>query len=307
MRGLLYRTWLRLSSGRERWHDRKFPPHFIFEPIDEQRAVCEWAGVRLTVGTSALPQGGRDSAHLLLSGPSVREIRDPEVLRTRPLMCVNGSPILLGDRHFDHYHVVDRSYPTKHKAEFENHVTRCGYFWIGMEMLQQLMETSDPSFLKRIPFQVYDDYRRPFRTARRKPVEEENEDCVCASELICFSRNLKKGLFHSPTVAYSAIQLLYHLYPGTIYVFGLDLGDTGRFYASDTPQTLERSRQRIFAEMALASAVFRDSGRVLLNCSPISALPITHMERWDPGSALAFQDIERQREANPSAVNSALP
>ena len=101
------------------------------------------------------------------------------------------------------------------------------------------------------------------------------------NETICFSKNLTKGLFTSPTVAYSAIQILYNLGYDYVNIFGLDLTDSGRFYDSDAGQSLDKHNTRIFLEMSLCSQTFSENHKHIINRSPNSALPTELMPQGD--------------------------
>jgi Kdo-III transferase WaaZ len=216
---------------------------------------------------------------LLLSGPSVKDISDPGKLSSFSVMCVNGSPILLNGGRFDHYHVVDKSYPFRYKDQFSKYVVRSQNFFVGLRLLKLLMENADPIFLKKINICLFEDFRKPFR--KNKVDVKKEKDCNHLNETICFSKNLTKGLFTSPTVAYSAIQILYNLGYDYVNIFGLDLTDSGRFYDSDAGQSLDKHNTRIFLEMSLCSQTFSENHKHIINRSPNSALPTELMPQGD--------------------------
>jgi Kdo-III transferase WaaZ len=280
MNDLLYRIFLRLRYGSRRWHDRRFPPNFKLEKIDEKYAVCRWSGMELKVRLAgSLNSTQKGHGILLLSGPSVKDIGDPGKLSSFSVMCVNGSPILLNGGRFDHYHVVDKSYPFKYKDQFSNYVVSSQNFFVGLRLLKLLMEKADPIFLKKINICLYENYRKPFRKNKVDVTKE--KDCSVLNNSICFSKNLTKGLFTSPTVAYSAIQILYNLGYEHVNIFGLDLTDSGRFYASDAGQSLDKHHRRIFMEMSLCSKIFSENNKNIINRSPKSALPAEIMPIGD--------------------------
>jgi len=284
---ICWRIFLRLcqrGQGRGLWHNRRFPPSFevrsgateVEFAYRGQRMVCRRAETMQDRFT------GR--GHILLSGPSVREIREPRRLKDAFLIGVNGSPALLdacgaddaGTRGtgVDLYVVDDAAFVERKLGLFLHCASRAKFTLLNYALVAELMArgVTLPNAV------VVDSVSAPFRRSRAEPEREP-----------VFSRRFSDGLKACGTVAYAALQAAYCLGLRDVRLFGLDLSREGRFYheASPEPQRLHvQFEETVLRPMEYVGQMMRRGEWTAWNCSPGSLLPDSVLPKVEPNAGL---------------------
>ncbi len=131
-------------------------------------------------------------------------------------------------------------------------------------------------------------YDRPPLSDRQFAWKNRNDpDLLCDFSLlrkkanrIGFSRNMRRGHYCSRTIAYTAIQLAYHLGFHEVFVIGMDLRrDAGRFYEQGQQTALPTSLDEDYDDYILpsfrlmADKVCASDRFTVYNLSPVSRVP----------------------------------
>jgi len=273
---LFWRIYLRLFQGADQWHNRRFPPSFEAR-IGDREVHFSRRGIRMTCRRAETMQdrfGG--PCNLLLSGPSVRAINDPSLLKKSFLIGVNGSPGLLEARGagVDLYVVDDLAFLRNRTADFLRYAGRAAFTLVNYGIVAELMARG----LTLANGVVVDSINAPFRRARPRRSAE-----------VIFSREFSAGLKPYGTVAYIALQAAYCLGFREVRIFGLDLSSNGRFYREQRP---EPSNLRVDYENLIlrpfshVGAMVAGREWTVFNCCPQSRLPVTVLPKVEPNTAL---------------------
>jgi len=276
-------TWMmrrlyRYSHPRAMRHNQALWPLVKVRRDQRGRLVeCVIRGVSPSPALADLdlePRHPGQTAHLILSGPSVAEI-DYDRLTLDYVMGVNGS-IALQARHpnlrFDYYAILDTGFMDKRR-----HL-------VDQILAQDLLLLCTPEVVKWIALRI-----PPRRIGCRLGVfEEVHQRALCPRptpqalaaqlagdpDLVLFdayrpvhahgySLDVRRGLFGGGTVAYSALQFLTWLGFSRIYVHGLDLKDAHnrpRFYETDKDKAGTALTRQFASHIEPA---FRDAGALL--------------------------------------------
>lgn len=271
MRNLPFMTYVRLFCGHGFMHNCHFPPDFEVE-CDHKGVVIDYLGRTLSAGWYSALEGTRGGrCHIVLSGPSVAEVARPERLAECYSIWVNNSPKLAlsaGVRP-SLYLVADPDFIERQFASFHQFSELSDASMISFAGAARLLERGAP--VPR-PVYLFDDSRYPFRRRRGLGMEIHGANTV-------------KGCH---TVATTAVRAAMRMGFSEIYIFGLDLGGSKRFYAEQSPEP-----SRLDAWFGEISAEFRNLAREasargvkLVNCSPVTCLPADIMEIRNPEAVL---------------------
>lgn len=284
-RDLLYRICLRVVHGRPSWHRRHYRPG-VQVVEGAERIWFEEAGQ--VVETLALPAlSGRFSGrcNLLLSGPSVRGIAEPRRIAEHDWIGVNGSPALF-DADIPRmriYHVNDSGFVRGSLERFLRFAAHAEYTVVDFRVMYEILRLA----ADRLPatrIVVYDGWNLPHRlplgkiqALARPPVHRG----------VYWSEDPRLGIAPGGTVAYTAAQIAWHGGYDSLYLYGLDLTNTGRFYREDTPQP--QMLDKAYADVivpAFELLVQQTAGRLAVyNCNPASRLPSDILPQLDPAAS----------------------
>ena len=279
---LTHRLHLRLSMGRECWHQRYYRPS-VNVVEGEDRIWLEEDGATLEAMPASVLKGrfsGR--CNVLLSGPSVKLICDPRRICDMDWIGVNGSPALFEGEipRMRIYHVNDASYIRSSPEAFFNYASCSDFTVIDYRGAYLLLELGSDK-LKDTQLIIFDGWAWPFRLPVGKIEELSNPP---RHGQVSLSPDLRLGLAQGGTVAYTAAQLAWLGGYGSLYFYGLDLTNDGRFYTETTAQPQMLSR--VFDRMIVPAfeLIARESARTgfrMKNCNPDSRLPHSVIPRMN--------------------------
>jgi KDO transferase-3 len=293
---LLHRACLRLLYGRDAWHRRHYRPG-VHVVEGSERTWFEEAG--RTVETLALPAlSGRFSGrcNLLLSGPSVRAIPGPQRLAEHDWIGVNGSPALFDEAipRMRIYHVNDSAFIRGSLERFLRYAAHAEYTIVDFRAMYEILRLAADR-LPSTTLVVYDSWNLPHRLpigkiqALAQPPRHRG---------VYWSDDPRLGIAPGGTVAYTAAQIAWHAGYDALYLYGLDLTDTGRFYHEDKPQPqmLDKSFDDVIVP-AFELLMRQTSGRLAVyNCNPASRLPGEVVPQLEPGASFDHVDPGRSGE-----------
>jgi hypothetical protein len=296
LRKIVHRICLRLLHGRDAWHQRHFRPEVQVVQSSDRLWFEEAGAVVEAYPLTVLNGRFSGRCNLLLSGPSVRQIRQPERLAACDWVGVNGSPSLFGEHvpEMRVYHVNDTSFIRGNLDKFLRFAERAEFTVIDYRAMFALLRLARG----RMPatrLVVYDAWNLPFRNPLGK-IEQLAQPP--AHRNVHWSPDLHLGLAPGGTVAYTAAQLAWHGGYRSLYIFGLDLSNSGRFYHEDKPQPqmLDKAYADVIVPaFELMSRETKGKMRVL-NCNPQSRLPGDIIEKIDAEAALAQAPPREQPE-----------
>jgi len=268
-----HRLCLRVLHGRESWHRRHYRPS-VYVVEGGNNVWFEEFGKTFETLTLAALNGRFDGrCNLLLSGPSVQSIQRPERLAAHDWIGVNGSPGLYGERipPMRIYHVNDSSYLRGSLDKFLRFAANAEFTIMDFRAMYELLRLASD----RMPdtkIVVYDSWNLPLRL----PVGKIQQLAKPASHRgVYWSNDPQLGLAPGGTVAYTAAQIAWHSGYRSLYMYGLDLTNTGRFYHEDSPQP--QMLDKAYSDVILPAFELmarETAGRFeVFNCNPDSRLP----------------------------------
>jgi KDO transferase-3 len=284
----LYRVAL-IWRGPAYWHWRYYGWDYAARRDGDGWQVRAF-GHDYRFGTLARWQHAPDTIHILLSGPSVRQIAEPRQLTSWPVIAVNGSYRLLAEHGLqaDLYIVVDIGYVRRQWDAFVAGVRAAKVLAIDHRMVVEIVRR-DPQLLRGIDVRLFDSLLRPYRRSSRWWTWPAVPGVVRDGRRAAFSMVADAGYFPSATVAYLALQIAATQRPRRIVFFGLDLNGSGRFYregSGEKTMIADDYEQKILPDFAFAAGVLREAGITVVNASPDSALPDAVFERVPAAAAL---------------------
>jgi len=277
MQDLLFRIKLRVLGGQKNWHNRRFPPSFKGQ-ISEDALELSYKGHSMNVQwLSSLKGSG--ACNIILSGPSVTEIKKQRLLGSNFNIWVNGAVCLAQEVNIKPslYLVSDPSYIKKRMADFVSFSNSSSKTLINFASLSELLKRVD-SINDR--FYLFDDSRMPFREPSEFPVR--------------FPENAIRG---GHSVAVSAIRIAFRMGFSEVFLYGLDLGGGSRFYQEGRaePSYMNRDFEVIRREMREISMEASSLGVKLWNCSPNSRLDSSIIKHIEPNVALVLSKVRENR------------
>jgi KDO transferase-3 len=272
-------------------HNRRLWPYVREVKRDSQNNIesirvspCTWK-IKLT-SFSDVPRPKGNTVHLILSGPSIKEI-DYSQLKLPCVMGVNGSIALCHqyDLSFKYYVIIDEKFVRGRLDLVKEIVAQDVILFARSSVLKAINLLISPHFVK-CRFVAFEEIDTPAYQERPSQNEllrraKKYPDLHLFSETRClgFSFNPQYGLFGARTVAYDALQILVWLGFTKIYIHGLDLTNAQampRFYETAGDQmksTLhENYSNRIAPSFCQAGKLLREHGIEVYNLSLNSAL-----------------------------------
>jgi hypothetical protein len=283
-----YRLYLRLFRGRAEWHRRYYRPTVHLVEAGDKLWFEEKGRVVEARPLASLRGQCSGRCNLVLSGPSVREISDPLRICDNDWVGVNGSPALFGHdiRNMTYYHFNDATYLRSSLESFLEFANQAQFTVIDFRVMYELLRLA-PGNMPRTELVVYDSWAYPLQLPLGKI---ESITLPPSRGGIYISTDPRLGLPTGGTVAYTAGQFLWHAGYGSLYIYGLDLTDTGRFYSekNEQPQMLDKSFQRVImpAFELLALETSKTDFRIF-NCNPASSLPASVFPYMEAEASLA--------------------
>lgn len=253
-------------------HNGRFPPEYEVE-YDHKGVAIDYCGRHLSAGWySALANTRKGRCHIVLSGPSVKMIEDPSLIGGSYSIWVNNSPRLAleADVQPSMYLVVDPDFIGRQFDSFQKFSAVSESYMISFAGASQLLECGNAA---ERPVYIFDDMRFPFRRRRLRGRTSHSLNAIRDCH----------------TVAATAVRAAMLMGFTEIYIFGLDLGGTKRFYTEKNPEPsrLDAYHGEICEEFRKIAEEADVTGVKLFNCSPVSRLPRDIIEICDPNEALA--------------------
>ncbi len=304
--GFRRRLYYRLFRSPRHWHNREYTPRQQIERAPDGRFVVRWPGHEDVEARSLAhlkPVG--HAAAIIASGPSIRRLNDPVRLFHSPAACANGSISLaasLGVR-VAYYVVSDSDFIEQQPELFAQGVERSDAVILNPKTVLTAMLLM-PGLLRGRPLFLREDMRYPFKGPQLSGTKVISDPRVLAHPNgdRAFSLEPAAGTYPGGTVAYDAVQILFGIGYQRLYLFGMDLTRTGRFYAetNPSPSRLDRDYEaRILPSFELVRTFCRQTGRRLINCSLDSRLPTAVVPKMDANEGL------RQLMAEPVRLAAA--
>lgn len=212
--------------------------------------------------------------NLLLSGPSVNSLEDPRRIGNHDWIGVNGSPSLFAEDipRMRIYHVNDSTYLGSSLDAFLRFAGAAEYTVIDYRGMFELLRLV-PEDLPSTKFVVYDSWAYPLRLPLGKI--QSLVDAPSHKGLY-ISPDLSLGLPTGGTVAYTAGQIAWRSGYDALYIYGLDMTNSGRFYreSNQQPQMLDKSFEKVIRpSFELLAGESSRTGFRIFNCNPESRLP----------------------------------
>ncbi|MCJ7663764.1 MAG: hypothetical protein MUO24_05940, partial [Desulfobacterales bacterium] len=256
-----------------------------------------WKRTRIAQATAASTITENESVcNIIGSGPSINSIKNPRLLFDNKTICVNGS--FLVAKHVgckpDYYMVGDKGFIQRKFDFFRSAALNSRKVVLDATVINAICDI-DHSFLKKLHIIYYDDLKHPFKKCRlkkardRRKIKFQTSLINHTSHNVAFSKNLSLGIFPSGTVVYGAIQFAYGMGFKELWIFGMDLNASGRFYPEEVPEPSvlnESYESGIKPAFELVKQYVLEKHLTIYNCSLQSRLPDTILKKVDPNSIL---------------------
>lgn len=257
---------------------------------------------QLLLNDTALPLESFESCHRKYSGPVFIIASGPSVLdfpiekyRNYPMIAMNGSICCLQENNVQplFYLCDDIGVVAAHKEAFRLGVENAKYCCLGDRVIFNAQQQIPGIFDGRKIYMMQRVNRflggtavsdRRFAWCARSNPDFEVEWSLFNQKKnrIGFSRNLCKGYFNGRTIAYSAVQLAYHLGFDKIFLVGVDMGGKAeQFYFCEAAGSMGRSRiledfpKYILPSFDLMSRKVINKSFSVFNLSASSRIPST--------------------------------
>lgn len=238
------------------------------------------------VDLTALEKRYQGDVLLTATGPSIKQTDFCALPDTLPVMGVNGSYFLQGQLQFRLYIVVDMEFFDR-KPEMITAIISNPDILL-FTTLHGVAKIYDRHIREQIKCRIaliedacYKIYQGKITDEEKWQVYQKShtvifDDC---NKQVCFSTDIRKGIFDAGTVIYWALQVLLFLGFNRIIVGGLDMTNfhQPRFYENEhnkLPSYLENKVENIvFPAFSLASRVCEQRSVYVFNLSQESAVP----------------------------------
>lgn len=280
VQAFLHRAWLRVCVGSGYWHYRFFPPALHID-CDHRRILLSRGGHSVRAKWYSLLRGTeRGRCHVVLSGPSVNAIAQPERLGLCYGIWANGSPALASAVNIKPslYVVTDRGYLKRRHKDYLQYASIAQSNLINFAGASELLKRSSLAG----NYFVFDDPDSPWHRARPRKVLDADDYCADQDANTNCIRVRQ-------TVAITCLLAAMDLGFTDIYVFGLDLGGRQRFYAEalSEPSHLARDFDLMHREFLDIAQQAKSRGVRIINCSVDSRLDANVFPKQDANEALA--------------------
>lgn len=294
IKNLAYRLCLRLLHGRKSWHRRHFRPG-VCVVEGSNRIWFEESGKAFeTLPLTSLTGRFTGRCNLLLSGPSVKYIEEPQRLAEHDWIGVNGSPGLFGERipQMRIYHVNDSSYIRGSLENFLRFSAHAEFTVMDFRVMYELIRLAS----ERMPdtnLVVYDNWSLPHRLPLGKIQQLAQPP---RHRGVYWSNDPRLGLATGGTVAYTAAQIAWHAGYSSLFMYGLDLTNSGRFYHEyrPQPQMLDKAYANVITPAFELMTRETAGGLEVFNCNPDSRLPSRIIRKIPAEQSLRVPPLDEQ-------------
>lgn len=285
----------RLCRTPRHWHNRDFTRSQTMErtPSGGFRLCWPGHGEIETRSAAELPRCGEQCA-IVASGPSVKQLPQPERLFDGPAACVNGSVALAQQvgAHIPYYFVSDSCFVEQKPDLFASGVALADAVVLNPKTVFAALQHT-PGLLQGARVYLHDDLKSPFKRARssRTQMRRNPNLLLHPQHPMAFSLDLTAGTYPSGTVVYQVIQTLFGIGYQRLLMFGVDLNGQRRFYreATPSPSGLDQCyATSILPAFELVQQYCQQTGLELFNCSRDSRLPATVIPKLDGETALTM-------------------
>jgi KDO transferase-3 len=285
--------YYRLFRSPRHWHNREYSPRQHIERTDDGRYIVQWQGYDEVYALSLehlRPAG--NAAAIVASGPSIQSLANPVRLFHAPAACVNGSVSLavsLGVR-IAYYVVSDSNFIEQQPLLFQQGVESADAIILNPKTVFTALQVM-PELLANRPVFLREDMRYPFKGPQLSGRDVLNDPRVLGHPNggRAFSLQPAEGTYPGGTVTYDAVQILFGIGYQRLYLFGMDLTSSARFYPEwvSSPSWLDRDyHTKVLPSFELVRTYCRQTGRRLINCSLDSRLPAAVIPKMDANEGL---------------------
>lgn len=287
-----HRLALRILGDSSVWHQRYYRPSVYMAEGEDEIWIEENGRSFQCIPLSVLKGKFVGRCNLLLSGPSVKKIAQPECIADNDWIGVNGSPALLADKDnllesMRIYHVNDSTYLNGSLDDFLCYASAAEYTIIDYRGLYELLRLA-PENMPTTKLVVYDSWSYPLHLPKGKIQQLVKPPTHRDYPHVCISSDFRLGLSVAGTVAFTASQIAWHGGYSEFYIYGLDLTNNGRFYSEKNAQS--QMLDKAYSETILpgfellAQETSKENFR-MYNCNPSSRLPNDVISHIDPGKS----------------------
>jgi hypothetical protein len=270
-----HRTCLRIAGGKPRWHQRFYRPSVNVVRSATKLVFEEDGFVFEAYPLEVLHQQFSGRLNILLAGPSAKALEDKSLLLKHPLMCVSGSPQLLGEETppIAIYHVNDATFIRDRLELFLKFSNAAEWTVIDYRVMFELLKVAPERLSRKTKFVVFDNWAYPLHLPlgeiQKLMQPPENLGIYC-------SNDLSLGLATAGTVAYTGGQVAWLSGFESAYYYGMDLTNSGHAYDDKNPriQALDKAYEDfILPGFTLLAREAEATGFKFYNCNPESRLP----------------------------------
>jgi Kdo-III transferase WaaZ len=228
---------------------------------------------------------------LTATGPSTREINFSLLPEHIPVMGVNGAWHLSDRITFSLYTIVDMGFFDKRPEIIRAIISQSGIIlFTTMHGIAKILDRYAEDLQCRLAlvedgcYKIYQPkvaqgaIRQTYQHIDSLRYDPQRPD-------VCFSTDIRQGIFDAGTVVYWALQILAWLGFKTILISGLDMTNFSqpRFYETQQNQLpsylATKVESLVMPSFALAASVLQQSQIRVINFSPKSAVPETIFEK----------------------------
>lgn len=285
--GSLFKQIYRYTRPRSYRHNENLWPWTkIQRAPDGEICALHYKGVKVPlVSLSSLRNSAQGEVMLTATGPSTRDIDFKKLPATLPVMGVNGAYSLALDVKFSLYLIVDMEFFDKRRELVEAIVADSGVvLFTTMHGIAKIRDRHSAGLKCRLALIEDACYKIYQPKVADKMMWEMYKNCqpmrfCTVRQDICFSTDIRQGIFDAGTVVYWALQILCFMGFEKILVSGLDMNNfhQPRFYetAEDRlPSYLENKVDNIvIPSFAHAAQVMKENKSSVVNFSLNSAVP----------------------------------
>ncbi|MBB1202246.1 sugar glycosyltransferase [Enterobacteriaceae bacterium 89] len=291
--GSLFKQLYRYSHPRSFRHNENLWPYTRITRA-ESGEVCtlQYKGKDVPlVDLSALRNSQHGEVLLTATGPSTRKIDFTLLPKTVPVMGVNGAWFLSDRLNFTFYTIIDMEFFDKKPDIIRAIISQPNIlFFTTMHGIAKIMDRHAADLRCRLAliedgcYKIY----QPNVPNEAKLAAYRHIEAIhfhAQHKDICFSTDIRHGIFDAGTVVYWSLQILAWLGFDTILISGLDMNNfhQPRFYETQQdklPSYLEKKVDSLVMPSFLhASDVLKQHHIRIINLSQESSVPETIFEK----------------------------
>lgn len=291
--GSLFKQIYRYTRPRAYRHNENLWPftRITRAPSGEISALRYKGKTVPLVSLSALKNSMQGEVLLTATGPSTRNIDFSLLSKTIPVMGVNGAWHLADRLHFSLYTIVDMEFFDKKPDIIRAIVSQPEILlFTTMHGIAKILDRYGDALRCRLALiedGCYKIYQPKVASEAIKRTYQQNAAMYFHPQRpdICFSTDIRQGIFDAGTVVYWALQILAWLGFNTILVSGLDMTNFNqpRFYETQQEKLPSYLATKVdtlvMPSFAHAAQVLQQRQVRVINFSPESAVPDTIFEK----------------------------